>query len=220
MFEVEEAGAGDQALAVKPFAGAIVPPDNEPRVNEVEPNINLQLDYVYGYRCFDTRQNVFYTTNDRNIVYIAAAVGIVLDTNSNNQQFLGGGVETSHKGHGDDITAIAIAPDRKTVATGEVGKNPKIIVWDAGSMSIAKAWRNGRGSRAVTSLAFSKDGNLLVSTAFDNDYTVRVWNWRNAEQIHADKGGTEKILDCAWSLTADTFATVGFDYIWFWAKDA
>jgi hypothetical protein len=85
MFEVEEAGAGDQALAVKPFAGAIVPPDNEPRINENEPNINLQLDYVYGYRCFDTRQNVFYTSNDRNIVYIAAAVGIVLDTNSNNQ---------------------------------------------------------------------------------------------------------------------------------------
>lgn len=55
MFEVETAGAGDQALAVKPWLGAIVPPSNAPQVNPSPPAINLTLDYVYGYRCFDTR---------------------------------------------------------------------------------------------------------------------------------------------------------------------
>lgn len=70
---------------------------------------------------------------------------------------MGAGESSSTKGHSDDITALCIANDKCTVATGEVGKNPKIIVWNATNMSISKEFRQGRGSRGVTSLAFNKD---------------------------------------------------------------
>lgn len=83
MFQVESAGGGDQIGAVKPWLGAIKPPTNPPPFRNEKPNVNYELEYCYGYRCFDTRQNVFYTASGHEIVYMAAAIGIVLDTNSN-----------------------------------------------------------------------------------------------------------------------------------------
>jgi hypothetical protein len=44
---------------------------------------------------------------------------------------MGTGEKRTAKGHIDDITALAINSQRTHVATGEVGKNPKIIVWTA-----------------------------------------------------------------------------------------
>ena len=34
-------------------------------------------------------------------------------------------------GHKDDITAVALHPNRVTVASGEVGKRPVVCVWHA-----------------------------------------------------------------------------------------
>lgn len=62
-FVMESAGVGDQMLAIKPWVGAIKPPTNPPPFKNAEPTANLELEYVYGYRCFDTRKNVFYTSD-------------------------------------------------------------------------------------------------------------------------------------------------------------
>ena len=215
MFSFEAAGSGDQALATKPWNGQIKAPDNEPTVQSGEPDINLELEYIYGYRCFDTRQNIFFR-NPSEIVYMAAAVGIVLNTDSNTQKFFGAGYTKTADGHSDDITALAIAPDRKTIATGEVGKNPKICVWDSGTMEKLAEWRQGRGSRAVTTLAFNKDGSLLASCGLDNDHTVRIWKWQSKQQLTEQKGGPDKILDCCFSPTEDTLCTAGIKHIYFW----
>jgi len=51
-------------------------------VNSAAPDIELELEYVYGYRCFDTRQNIFFNKSTNEIVYCAAALGIVLDVTS------------------------------------------------------------------------------------------------------------------------------------------
>jgi len=50
-------------LAVKPWVGAIKPPSNPPQVNNNAPRESLELEYAFGYRCFDTRNNVFYTAD-------------------------------------------------------------------------------------------------------------------------------------------------------------
>jgi len=33
--------------------------------------------------------------------------------------------------HDDDILCLAVHPEGHCVATGEIGKTPKIVVWDA-----------------------------------------------------------------------------------------
>ena len=78
-------------MAVKPWLGAIKEPQNfKPlrlfillRLPEKKPNVNLKINYVYGYRAKDCRNNLYYLDDDR-IVYHAAAVGIVLNPKDNN----------------------------------------------------------------------------------------------------------------------------------------
>lgn len=70
-------------MAVKPWIGALVAPSEPPEVVMEAPTQNLQLEYVNGYRCEDSRQNVFWTNSGSRIVYMTAAIGVVLDVDSN-----------------------------------------------------------------------------------------------------------------------------------------
>ena len=200
-----------------PCAGQIVAPSEPPEVDPSAPDMDLELEYVYGYRCFDTRQNVYLNKSTNEIVYCAAALGIVMDTNTNTQRFFGGKEVRSLQGHTDDITALAIHPEGTIIATGEVGKNPAIIVWDSSTCTEIKQFRQGEDSRAVSTLSFSGDGTLLASCALDNNHLVRVWFWSMGILLCEDRGGTDKILDCAWSPSENTFVTAGIKHIAFWS---
>lgn len=90
-FEEEEVNVDAQEfMAVKPWIGAIREPDNHPPVNKSKPDQTYELEYVYGYRCQDSRQNVYYNPNG-DIVYMTAAVGVILHKATNTQTFFGGG---------------------------------------------------------------------------------------------------------------------------------
>ena len=89
-FEVEDVGEGEEFMAVKPWIGAVVEPDNHPEVNKEVPDTTYHLEYAYGYRCQDSRQNVYYNC-DGNVTYMTAALGVILDKASNTQKFFGGG---------------------------------------------------------------------------------------------------------------------------------
>ena len=57
-FNIESAGGGDEFMAVKPWLGAVVAPTNPPPPPRGVPPLALHLDWVYGYRGFDARNNV------------------------------------------------------------------------------------------------------------------------------------------------------------------
>ena len=56
-FEVEEA-TGEQFMAVRPWIGQIEEPENHNPQDDSPPDVTYSLEYVYGYRCADSRQNV------------------------------------------------------------------------------------------------------------------------------------------------------------------
>lgn len=58
------------------------------------PSCQLRLEWVYGYRGHQCRNNLFYTS-DKEIVYFAAGVGVVYNIHDNRQRFF--------LGHDDDI---------------------------------------------------------------------------------------------------------------------
>jgi hypothetical protein len=84
-------------------------------------------------------------TSEGEVVFMVAALGVVMDTTTLNQRFYGGG-ETEYTSkqhemhskseaemvpfHRDDIICMDISHDRKKVVTGEVGKFPAVHVWD------------------------------------------------------------------------------------------
>jgi hypothetical protein len=109
----EEMGEGDQFMAIKPWMGTVknsVPSKYKPSKKDGEaPDSSLTLEYIYGYRCHDARNNLRYTAEGL-VVYHSAGVGIVLNPVDNTQKFF--------MDHNDDIHCLALDPTGRFCATG------------------------------------------------------------------------------------------------------
>lgn len=217
-FDMEQADKGDEFMAVLPWLGALVPPNNPPKNNPTPPKASLEPEYVWGYRCGDCRDNAFYTKEDNNIVYMTAAIGVVLDFKNNTQKFFGcGAKEANENAHYDDITALSIHPNRDLVATGQVGKDPSICIWSTKTMELVVSMKQGRDTRAVRSLGWSKNGKYLASTGDDNEHTVFVYDTEKGVKICSEKSGPDPIIDQDFSTTEEEqFATAGKNGLKFW----
>ena len=122
-FMEEDMGEGDEALAVLPWKGQIKPPSGfkRPSKNQSDPpNIELQLEWVHGYKGNCAKNNLCMTNNG--LAYNIAGLGVVYDPNLHTQAFF--------QHHTDDVTAIAFHPNGSLVATGENGKKPVAYIWN------------------------------------------------------------------------------------------
>jgi microtubule-associated protein-like 6 len=199
---------GDQFMAIKPWLGAIKAPSNftKPALNQNKPpQVNLDLNYVFGYRAKDMRNNVRYLKNG-NIVYNAAALGIVLDINTNEQKFF--------NLHIDDITALAVHPDEVTVATGEIGPHPAIYIWSTNTMQ-AMFTLKGCLQKGIVNLGFSKSGDKLVAVAVDVDHMVAVYDTKIGALLGSAKGDAALIVDIKFKSDTE-FVSVGPKHYKFW----
>ena len=137
-FEVEEAGEGEQFMAVKPWRGQIAEPANHNPVNKDAPACTYKIGWAYGYRGFDARNNLYHNANDC-LVYTTAALGVIYDPKSHSQMYFGGGeVEDKAKNvsndthcHTDDIMCLAVCPEGKVALSGQNGSAPVAFLWDA-----------------------------------------------------------------------------------------
>ncbi len=74
------------------------------------------------------------------------------------------------RGHADAITALAYAPDGKTLASGS--RDWTVKLWDVTTWEEKSTFVGHRG--AILSLAFSADSKTLASSS--EDRTVRLWD--------------------------------------------
>lgn len=184
LFEVEEQDEGDQFMAVKPWQGVIdhsVPSDYKPSKKDgKQPDANLDLEFVYGYRCHDARNNLRYIDGDK-FAFHTAALGIVMDPKKNTQKF--------HWEHKDDVHAMAIHPDGKIIATGEIGPKPIISVWDSETMEAICTF-NSPLKKGIAHLAFSPSGKFLAATAMDTEHNIAIYDWQKKQsKKKGAKGG-------------------------------
>jgi WD40 repeat protein len=227
-FDATDAGHGEQFMAVRPYLGAIVEPANHPPNNPNPPDTHYALEYVYGYRCADSRQNVFFNSNGQ-AVYMTAALGIILDINSNTQKFFGGGevdntaknVANDDNAHTDDITAITISNDRNFAASGQVGSAPAAFVWDAKTGQKRQRFKLAKGARGVNAISISGDGSLVALVDNSDDHNVYVFDINTGSLKFKDKGDPGKIFDVAFTNKPgdNTFGTAGSKHIKFWYPD-
>ena len=74
---------------------------------------------------------MFWGKNPGEIIYCAAAVGVVMNAGTLKQRYMGVGEKSNTNGHTDDIMSLGVCPNRKLVVTGSLGSRPLILVWDS-----------------------------------------------------------------------------------------
>lgn len=121
-------------MATKPWIGALKPPTEVPVIDSSAPTTNLTLKFVNGYKVEDARTDVYFGNDGTTIIYPAAALGIVMETKTLKQRFMGAGNAKTADGHTDDITCLAVNENKSMAATGSLGKQPLILIWDTNSM--------------------------------------------------------------------------------------
>ncbi|CAG9326453.1 unnamed protein product [Blepharisma stoltei] len=208
-FKLEEAGQGDEFMATKPWIGALKAPSDfkrPTRNQKLAPAVDIELEFVHGYRGKDCRNNLLYLPDGR-LIYHAAGLGIIYERDSHSQSFF--------NKHVDDVTAFALSPNKELAATGEVGRRPSIYVWDTSSLmpvaQFKKPIENG-----VAALAFSPSGGMLVAVSAGDDHNVAVFNLKTGAVICFVKGDREKILTVVFTAES-SFVTVGIKHYKAWS---
>ncbi|XP_035283834.1 echinoderm microtubule-associated protein-like 5 isoform X4 [Anguilla anguilla] len=172
------------------------------------PNCHLRLEWVYGYRGHQCRNNLYYTAA-KEIVYFVAGVGVVYNTREHKQKF--------YLGHNDDIISLALHPERVLVATGQVGKEPYICVWDSYTVQTVSILKDVH-THGIACLAFDLEGQCLVSVGLDAKNTICVWDWRRGKVLAAAPGHTDRIFDISWDLYQPSkLVSCGVKHIKFWS---
>ncbi|XP_048374588.1 echinoderm microtubule-associated protein-like 6 isoform X9 [Sphaerodactylus townsendi] len=176
---------------------------------ERAPEDSLKLLFVHGYRGYDCRNNLFYTQTGE-VVYHIAAVAVVYNRQQHTQRL--------YLGHDDDILSLAIHPVKDYVATGQVGRDAAIHVWDTQTLKCLSLLK-GQHQRGVCALDFSADGKCLASIGLDDNHTIVLWDWKKGEKIAATRGHKDKIFVVKCNPHhADKLVTVGMKHIKFWQQ--
>ena len=158
------------------------------------------------YTNFEGSSNIFYlkASEDggvKEMVWYTSAVVIVYNPESHTQRFF--------MGHDDDVTALDVHPNGVICASGQVAKDPVILIWDSGAAEhedtaedapddypwgpqILKKLHGHDGQkvhvRGIKSLEFSPDGKLLCSVGEGDTHNVAIWDWRNNHEGCEDGG--------------------------------
>lgn len=168
----------------------------------------LRLEWVYGYRGHQCRNNLYYT-GAKELVYFVAGVGVVYNTREHSQRF--------YLGHNDDIISLALHPERSLVATGQVGKEPYVCVWDTFTVQTVSLLRDGH-THGIACLAFSADGQRLASVGLDAKNTVCIWEWRRGKILASATGHSDRIFDICWDpFQQNRLVSCGVKHIKFWS---
>lgn len=170
---------GEEFMAIKPWLGAIKEPSVKfnPHGAQLLPPISVELEYVYGYRTKDCRQNLFYT-NKNEVVYHAAAVIIHHNFEKNTQQLI--------TDHNDDILSLAYHASKGLVLTGELG--PKPFVCLSKDERVIRKWR-APVTKGVMALAISPSGGLAVCVGMDDKHQLAVIDLEKDNKIVAQSDG-------------------------------
>ncbi|HKS37632.1 MAG TPA: WD40 repeat domain-containing protein, partial [Verrucomicrobiae bacterium] len=109
--------------------------------------------------------------------------------------------------HRDGITAMAISPDSRVIATGAGFTERTIKLWNPDSDQMVRELTNHQAW--ICSLAFSPDGALLASSSADQ--TIRLWDTKTWAEITTLRGHEDEVYSLAFSADGRRIITGGKD---------
>jgi microtubule-associated protein-like 1/2 len=180
------------------------------------PQQKLHLEWVYGYRGKDCRSNLFVLPSGE-VLYFIAAVAVVYNPET--------GTQTHFTGHNDDIKSLALHPNMKIVATGQVASldketgKPHVLVWDVETLETKAVIGLGEFERSVSSLAFSLDGETLLAVDESNEHMMSIWDWKKKRKLQETRTHSDPVLGAIFHPTSENLAIVSYgkQHVYFWS---
>lgn len=183
------------------------------------PEERLQLEWVYGYRGRDCRNNL-HVLSSGEIIYFIAAVVVIYDEELHHQRH--------YTQHTDDIKSLCVHPDGVRIASGQVkghgdDAKPHIRVWNSNSLDTICVIGVDYFEDAIFALAFSNkksQGSYLASVE-DNEYhTITLWDWTRKKKLASARGNMDQVLAVNFSpFESHHFVTCGKQHVTFWELD-
>jgi len=180
------------------------------------PSKSLTLEWVYGYRGRDCRNNLFLLPSGE-IIYNIAAVIVILDRDIGEQRH--------YLGHTDDVKCLALHPGKNIIASGQVAGHskedgkPHVRIWDSKTLETLHVIGIGYFERALCCLAFSiKDGGImLIAIDEANEHVISLWDWEKNSRYSDNKGSNDAVLGLVFNpYNTNTFVSYGRSHIAFW----
>ena len=162
------------------------------------PKSHLQLEFVYGIRSHDVSGVVHFVDAER-ILYPAGGLVVLYDMSTNTQSFF--------VGHDDDVVSLAMHPNRRIAASGQLASlrrrtpegqaSASVMIFNISTMDRDRSW-SSRGVLArelmhrILALDFDPTGNKLVVFGAKQDGSSRVcvYDWRAGKLLWHLSGGS------------------------------
>ncbi|EGD80929.1 hypothetical protein PTSG_01512 [Salpingoeca rosetta] len=172
------------------------------------PEQQLRLHRVHGYRGHQVRHSATFANDTNSVVYIVAGLAIVWTD----------GEQRFYYEHTDDIISLSLHEDDVTAATGQVGAEPFICIWDTESME-TKAMLKGHHKLGIASIRFGtgNQAKILVSCGLESSHNIVVWDWTKGLALAVTPGHNKRVFDAQISpWKGNRIVSCGVDHVKFW----
>jgi WD40 repeat protein/Ca2+-binding EF-hand superfamily protein len=176
------------------------------------PCTNMELEWAFGVASQSVKNSTRYIMSEnsptvpKSIVYVTASLGVVCDIETREQRF--------YQGHLEEITAMALHPSGRLIAT--VDTAAIINIWDAITLSKV-ATISGVVKQGYQHLIFSPAGDRITTVGLDPDHTVTVYEFETAAVVSSGKGipSPNNVNGIGYSRSGTEMAIVGKETIIF-----
>ncbi|XP_033124151.1 echinoderm microtubule-associated protein-like 3 isoform X12 [Anneissia japonica] len=177
------------------------------------PKENLVLDWIYGYRGNDCRNNLHCNASGE-ILYFISCVAVIYNDKQHKQRY--------YREHTTDIRSMAVHPDQVTIATGQsdldgTKKGVKICIriWNCTTLKTAHVIEDDGFQQAIICLSFSQ--NLLAAVDNYETHTMSLWDCKTFKKVAETKCNTDVVCQIGFHPKITTrIVSVGKDHLVFW----
>ncbi|KAF2351084.1 Doublecortin domain, partial [Trinorchestia longiramus] len=173
--QVEIASGRSAVVEIKGTKKVLLAPRRDVLHNPHHPSHMLELDWVYGYRGWDTRKNLWVLKSGE-MLYFVATIAVLYDRTDDHQRH--------YTGHTEDIQCMALHPNGVVVASGQRASHghrltASVHVWDSRSLRTLHVLGEGDLGVGILALDFSprNNGEFLLAVDGDREHLLSVWFW-------------------------------------------